>query len=505
LAAVAAAGEGARVLLLEPRVSVGGAISGGLCVTDTGTTTAVIGGRTLRFFEAVANATPGAPAGKPLYRFQPHIAEGVFEAWLQSAGVALATEARIASLLMDGDSRRVARALLANGSLVSGRVFVDATYEGALLPMAGIRFSYGREANATFGELDAGVVPSPHPAWTAAHPFVAQPQLPTSLHGAALRWPNGTLLPGLTPPPGALGSADATAQAFCFRTTLTNDTRNMLQPWPRPDGYDARLFELQLRVILERNLTHVDEVCWLGGALGADKFDVNNHELCQFVGLSWPYAAAVAAQDWAAQEAVWRAHRDATLGLFYFLQNDARLPPALRASAATRGLPLDEHTKCGNLPCNLYVREALRMQSDFVFSQRDVEAGARQPDSVGMGAYSIDIMHHHRYDAGGAAGVVQEGGMQAPSFLNATLPPFQVPLRALLPRRADATNVIVPVALSSTHIGFNAVRLEPTWMTLGESAGVAAAMAATRGGDVQDIDVAALQERLRALGQVLSL
>lgn len=128
LAAVAAAGEDARVLLLEPRVSVGGAISGGLCVTDTGTTTAVIGGRTLRFFEAVANATPGARAGEPLYRFQPKIAEGVFESWLQSAGVTLATEARITSLLTDGVSRRVTQALLANGSLVSGRVWVDSTY-----------------------------------------------------------------------------------------------------------------------------------------------------------------------------------------------------------------------------------------------------------------------------------------------------------------------------------------------------------------------------------------
>ncbi len=94
--------------------------------------------------------------------------------------------------------------------------------------------------------------------------------------------------------------------------------------------------------------------------------------------------------------------------------------------------------------------------------------------------------------------------MQAPSFLNASLAPFAVPLRALLPQAAQAANVLVPVALSSTHVGFNAVRLEPTWMTLGESAGVAAAWAASRtAGNAHALDVRALQARLRELGQVL--
>jgi hypothetical protein len=127
-----------------------------------------------------------------------------------------------------------------------------------------------------------------------------------------------------------------------------------------------------------------------------------------------------------------------------------------------------------------------------------------------MGAYSVDVIHVSRYAAASTGGstqedVVMEGGIQAPSFLPPSLPPFQIPYRALLPKRAEATNLLVPVAVSSTHVGFCAIRLEPTWTVLGESAGVAAAQAVKAGAAVQDLDVGALQERLRELGQVLEL
>ena len=201
---------------------------------------------------------------------------------------------------------------------------------------------------------------------------------------------------------------------------------------------------------------------------------------------------------------MWEDHEEAYLGLFYFLATDPGLPPGFAQGSKEIGLPLDEHVGTGHFPGALYVREALRMQGDFVFSQKDVEEGEVHVDSIAMGSYSIDIMHHSRYvDKLGV--VMEEGGMQAPSFLNTSVPPFEIPYRAILPKRAQATNLLVPVALSSTHIGFNAVRLEPTWMPLGESAGVAAAIAAKSGLDVQDINVTALVGRLRQLGQVLSL
>lgn len=202
-------------------------------------------------------------------------------------------------------------------------------------------------------------------------------------------------------------------------------------------------------------------------------------------------------------EAAWAAHRTAQLGLYYFLATDEAVPASIRASAYEIGLPLDEHVACGHFPCQLYVREALRLQGDFVFTQRDVLDDVAQPDSVGRGAYSIDVMHANLWRDAQSGALLVEGGMQAPSFLNVSIVPFQVPLRALLPRAAECTNLIVPVALSSSHVGFNAVRLEPTWAVLGESAGVAAAFAVRDDVDVQAIDVPALQARLWQLGQVL--
>jgi hypothetical protein len=481
-------------------------MSGGLAKTDTGTTTSVIGGRTLAFFNAVA-AHYGAPP--PLWDFEPHVAEALFNDLLARSNVTLRLNARIVSLAR-GAGARLTAAALAGGGAVSARVWVDATYEGALLPLAGASFAYGREANTTFGESIAGVLPVPHPAWEPAHPFVGQPQV---WAGVAGREADGSPLPQVAArAPGPVGSGDDLIQSYSYRVTFTKNQSNILRPWPRPAGYDRRLYQLQLNAIAARNLTTFESVVWYGAPLpclpaGActPKGDENQHALAQFY-LATPYAPAVAAGDWAAQEAVWAAQRAAQLGLFYFLATDAAVPQSIRDSAGAFGLPLDEHAACGHFPCQLYVREALRLRGDFVLTQRDIFDGVAQPDSVGRGAYSVDVMHASLFlapDGAGGEALWVEGGMQAPSFLNKTIAPFQVPYRALLPRAAEATNLLVPVALSASHVAFNAVRLEPTWMTVGESAGVAAAIACKRDVDVQRVDVAELQARLRALGQVL--
>lgn len=512
-AAVAAAREGASVLLFDPRdTPVGGMMSGGLGNTDIGVTTDVLGGLTRHFFELVC--AHYFPAKSPCFYadFEPSLALSLFlgPSFLGNAStpVAVHTSARLVKLTKLAPTARVVGGVTAAGDTVDARVWVDATYEGALTALAGVTTTFGREGAAAYNESVAGVLPEPHNASTPAHPFTSQAQL---WLGVSPRWPNGTLIPLVTPPPGAVGAADDRLQAFNIRVTITNDTANMLQPWPRPASYDPANMELLLRYLTARNATvfaHTGLCC--GGLLPAPpgrartKFDVNSQRL-DFQGLNWGYARAVP-DDWAAQEAILQAHRDLTLAYFSFLQNDARLPASMRASMSEWGLPLDEHVACGHLPCQVYVREARRMVSDFVFTQADVEVAVAKADSVGMGAYTVDVMHGSLYAAADAAlGVLQEGGMQAPSFLPKNFTPFQIPLRALVPRRREATNVLVPVALSSSHVGFCAVRLEPTWTVLGESAGVAAAMAVKADVDVQDLDVAALQARLRELGQVLEL
>jgi FAD dependent oxidoreductase len=416
--------------------------------------------------------------------------------------------------LTRGPGARIIAAQTADGGAVAARLWVDASYEGFLLPLANVSFAYGREPNTTYGESIAGVLPVPHPVWELDHPFVAQPQVWRGVKG---RSSTGALLPGVsTTPPGPVGSGDDAIQAYAYRTTFTSNSTNMLRPWPRPINYDPALYEIVLNGIAFYNKSSFESVIFFGGLLPCvpvppattcerTKGDCNNHALGQFY-LSRPYPPAVAAGDWAAQEAVWQAHRDAQLGLYYFLANDPSVPQSIRDSSSAFGLPLDEHVACGHFPCQLYVREALRMRSDFVLTQHDIFDDVSQPDSVGRGAYSVDVMHAALFftlAGDGSEVLTVEAGMQAPSFLNKTIVPFQVPLRALLPRAAEATNLLVPVALSSSHVGFNAVRLEPTWMTLGESAGVAAAMAAAADVDVQHLSVTQLQARLWQLGQVL--
>jgi hypothetical protein len=515
LAADAAAGEAGgalRVALLDPRALVGGCMAGGLANTDVGSDARVLGGRTRSFFQRVSAAYGGA-GNASQYTFEPKVAEAIFRDYFLASkpNLALHSSTRIVRVDAEpapGGGRRLARLHTAAGAAFTARVVVDASYEGFLLPLANVSFAYGREPAAQYGERAGGV------SGTAGVPgaYTVQPQLFAGVDpfvGA----PGGAVLPLVqAQPPGPLGSGDARTQAYMYRVTTTAVPGAFLQPWPRPPAYNASQFELFRRLVAARNGSHVLGAC---SNLPRGKCDSNSQYFDQSgPGFSWDYPRAVAAGDWAAQQAVWDAHRDFQLGLAYFLQNDPALPPAVRANMGTFGLPLDEYplstgTPVAHFPPQLYVRETLRMVSDFVLTERDRVTDLAKPDSIGMGDYTIDVLPVSRFPlrnaSTGAWGTALEGGVQAPSFLTPGLPPFQIPYRAIVPRRAEAVNLLVPGALSASHLGFCAVRVEPAWMVLGESAGVAAALAAGSGGAVQDVDVPALQARLRELGQVLEL
>ena len=504
LAADAAAFENAtsRVALLDPRALVGGCMAGGLANTDTGDDKRVIGGRAGKFFQQVALHYGGAP-GSAQYTFEPKVAEAIFRDFFLASkpNLRLFSGARIVGVGKEG--ARIANVTTAAGDVFAARAFIDASYEGWLLPLAGVDFTWGREPASQYNESAGGV------ADVVGHPGVYTVQ-PPLFEGADPFWANGTLLPLLTPNPGPLGSGDNRTQAYMYRVTTTAVPGAFLQPWPRPAGYDPARYELFARVLRAKG----PGARLLGACanLPRGKCDSNSQYFDQpGPGFSWDYPAAVARGDWAAQEAVWAAYRDLQLGLAYFLQNDPGVPAAQREAMGAFGLPLDEYATAPvpGFPPQLYVREALRMVGDFVLTQADREVALTKPDSVGMGSYTIDVIPVSRFArrnaTTGAWGAALEGGIQAPSFLTPGLAPFELPYRALLPRRAQATNLLVPGALSASHLGFCAVRLEPTWMVLGESAGVAAAEALRGGVAVQDVDVAALQARLRALGQVLSL
>ena len=310
---------------------------------------------------------------------------------------------------------------------------------------------------------------------------------------------------------GPVGAGDAKVGAYDWRMTLTADPANMV-PIPEPSRYDPAEFELLRRIIAAYNASGT-AVPWgvPRGGLPNGKTDWKvggppgfNGE-CVGCNLLYPNAS------WEEQQAIVAEHKRFTLALLKFWREDPAVPSALRALLAPGqiGLCRDEYNRTADhwMP-QLYVRTALRLRGDFVLTQNDVLVSWRKPDVVALGSYSVDspgaVQRFAKRDGRGGAVALLEGGIQSPSLCAHTVPPFHIPYRALLPRRAECTNLLVPVALSATQVALNAVRMEPQWMMLGHSSGVAAAWSARQRLAVQDVDVAALQRRLVQLGQILN-
>jgi hypothetical protein len=233
------------------------------------------------------------------------------------------------------------------------------------------------------------------------------------------------------------------------------------------------------------------------GALPNLKFDANASGLVQgtdHVGGNVEYPEA----DYATRDRIWQDHVDYVQGFFWFLANDPRVPAELRAQASAYGLAKDEFRDNGNWPYALYVREARRMVGEYVMRQEDCAKALKKPDSIGMGAFILDS-HAVQRLVDGEGNVIDEGNFDI------GIRPYQIPYRCVTPKRAECENLLVPVALSASHVTYGSIRMEPQFMIIGHSCGVAAAMAIKAGSAVQAVDVAALQAHLREQKQVLEL
>ena len=202
--------------------------------------------------------------------------------------------------------------------------------------------------------------------------------------------------------------------------------------------------------------------------------------------------------DYAARERIFQAHVTYQQGLLWFLAHDEAVPQRVRAFVRKFGLPKDEFPETGGWPHELYVREARRMVSDYVMTQRDCSGKRVAPDSVGLGSYTMDSHHTSRVVVEGK--VLVEGDME---HLQGKMRPYPISYRAIVPRQKECENLLVPVCLSSTHVAFGSIRMEPVFMILGQSAGTAAALAINAGVPVQKLDYASLRKRLLADGQLL--
>jgi FAD dependent oxidoreductase len=511
MAAVAAAGAGATVRLVDPGRHVGGMVSGGLSWTDVGRLEAV-GGLTGRFYERVAEHY-----GVGLFEVpgpEPHVAEDLLTTMLAEAGVEVVLEERLTGADTAGD--RIRAVLTSSGRHPAG-VFVDAGYEGDLLASAGVPYRVGRESRALYGEIWAGrqpaYRPSRHNFSVILSPFETED--------------TGGLLPFIRPPEldrhgwpaERLGEGDEGLQAYGFRLCMTDRAANG-RPLEEPKGYDPARFEL-LRRYLAAEQGHASAAGWLLGLrrnlLPGGKCDVNSvgpFSLNLLDGSNRDYPEG----DERTRARIRDRHLAYSHELLYYLQNDDGVPAWIRDELRGWFLCADEFDDTDGWPHQLYVRDGRRMVGETVLTEHDLLNRVRQPDMIALGSYNIDIREIERtwrflpeYRSNGDAAASTAGPVSRPGlpavfnegYVSVGIEPYAIPYRALVPSADDCANLLVPVCLSASHVAFASVRTEPTLMALGQAAGVAAALAAIGGTSVQRIDVPRLQRRLATDGQPL--
>lgn len=460
-AAVAAAREGAAsVVLIEESNHIGGLTAGGLSHTDFRTYES-LGGIWREFMNRVdshykttyGDGSPQHKASMLGGYYEPRVAGMIFRQMLADAKVEVITKHRPASVYIPftADGRRSLAAVTFT-DLTSGKktaiyagVFIDGTYEGDLMAVAGVKYRVGCEAKSEYNESLA---------FDEANPWV---------------------------------------MAVNFRVCLTKNPANRL-PIPKPEGYDRSHFTKVLDAVKAGAVKKLDDIIRVR-PVPNDKADFNDK-----MGSPISLKLVNEASGWPdgtpeARAAIYEKAKYQALGILWFLQNDADVPDFLKKEVADWGLPKDEFTDTGHWSPALYIREGRRMVGARVFTQQDTQpdkAGVRapaQPTAIAIGDYSLNSHGVHRTADGKLLGVISQ-----------QIRPWQVPFECLLPKDLDA--ILVPVALSASHVGYSAIRMEPTWTALGQAAGVAAGQAIKEKKNPRDLDIGKLQRRLHEVGAI---
>jgi hypothetical protein len=509
-AAIQARKMGKSVQMVCPERHLGGLTSGGLGWTDSGDK-AVIGGLSREFYhriwqhyqqpaawrwqrrEEYGNKGQGTTAldatARTMWIFEPHVAEGVFEEWVKELDIPIA---RNAWLDRDRGVRTAAGRIVSirtlDGRTYAARVFIDATYEGDLMAAAGVEYRVGRESTAVYDERWAGVQTG---VVQHRHNFavLASPVSPYVVPGN----PASGVLPRVSAdPPGLRGAGDNRIQAYCFRLCLTRVPDNRV-PFPKPDRYDPSQYELLLRVFAAGWRETFDKFDPIPNA----KTDTNNHGpfSTDNIGRNYDYPDASDAR----RREIVQEHADYQLGWLYFIANDPRVPQDVRTAMAGWGLAKDEFADNAHWPHQIYVREARRMVGRHVMTEHELLKTRPTPEPVGMGSYGIDSHDVQRY-------IAPDGSVQNEGDIGvSTNGPYQISYGSLVPKRDQISNLLVPVAVSSSHVAYGSIRMEPVFMILGQSAATAAAIAIDSRLAVQDVPYARLRARLLADGQVLDV
>ena len=508
-AAIQAQRMGKTAIIVSPDKHLGGLTAGGLGFTDTGDKS-VIGGLAREFYQRLwqhydqadswrwqkkseyGNKGQGTPAmdgvNRTMWIFEPSAAEKVFEDLVREYKIPVVRDEwldRVAGV-KKSDARITAITTL-SGKTYAGKMFLDATYEGDLMAAAGVAYHVGRESRAQYGEefngVQTGVLHHRHHFGVLKEkvsPYVV-PGDPKS----------GVLARISTEPPGEFGAADKRIQAYCFRMCLTDVPENRV-PFVKPVGYDPAQYELLVRIYA----AGWTETFGKFDPIPNHKTDTNNHGpfSTDNIGRNYDYPEA----SYARRREIIREHEVYQQGWLYFIANDPRIPADVREKMSRWGLPKDEFKDNGHWPHQIYVREARRMIGAYVMTENELVKRRPTPESVGMGSYSMDSHNVQRY-------ITPEGYVQNEGDIGvSTKGPYAIAYGSLVPKKAECENLLVPICVSSTHIAYGSIRMEPVFMILGQSAATAAVMAIDSKIAVQDVPYAALRTRLLADGQVLA-
>lgn len=490
-AAIAAAREGARVVLLEPTDHVGGVNTGGLSFSDSNQTvrSTVMGlfdewhTRIEEDYKARGIKLPYTVRVKDnaKWTYEPHVAARVTQRMLKEAKVEVLINRVLKSVTKEGP--RVTALLTSNGTFTA-KVFIDATYEGDLMAAAGVSWTIGREGRKEFGELLAGK---------------RYPKRRMAISGFD---DEGKPLPLITTTnAGPEDEGDSNVMVYSFRLCLTDDPENRV-PFPSPANYDPSRFEVVRRYFAKEKRP---VLLWDLYPLPGGKADANNG-----IGKQFSMGLVGGGNGWSEADAegravIWEAHRQYTLELYHFLTTDPAVPQHLRDQLARLGLCKDEFPEHGHWSPQLYVREGRRMQGVYVVSQKDIMEEPKKSDSIVISSFPIDSHDCQRVMLKDG-GVINEGTIFPVRMKGRRHGfPYHIPYRAILPQPGECDNLLVPVALSCTHVAISSIRVEPTWMILGQSAGIAAALAADEDIAVQKLPYPKLRQQLLAQGQVLDL
>jgi hypothetical protein len=500
-AAVQARRMGKTAVIIEPGKHLGGLTSGGLGATDIGNK-AAIGGVSREFYQRVRkhyNDPKSWTYEKPeeyrsgrgtegtvedaMWTFEPSVAEKILRDWCAEEKVEVLYGKRLDPKEgVQKEGNLIVSLTLESGEVYAGKMFLDASYEGDLLAFAGVSFHVGREANSVYGETLNGVQvknAKHHQFVLGVDPYVKKGDKASGL------------LPGVHgDSPGAEGSGDKRVQAYNFRLCLTDRKENQI-PFTEPEGYDPLRYELLLRNFEAGEM----RAPWAPVLMPNRKTDVNNNHgfSSDNINMNYDYPEG----DYAKREAIFQDHVLYQQGLMWTLVNNERVPEKIRKEIRRWGLCKDEFTDNGGWPHQMYVREARRMVSDYVMTQSDCQGQRACDDPVGLGAYNMDSHNVQRYvDANGD--VRNEGDVQV------GVSPYPISYKSIVPSEKQCGNLLVPVNLSSSHIAFGSIRMEPVFMVLGQSAATAACTAIDDKVTVQQVDYKKLNERLLADKQVLA-